>query len=155
MHIRPETRYRWCRYILTSSSSSGCGNCGKPVKTLAMTAFVPLDKLWVNGPDHPHPCGENPIPLYIRVLSVQFLPGYTAYSAYFSSERTVFGVSKECTHHYPPKIPTNPQAVDKVPCGWAKPGRIRLFLRSGKVIQGFSTWFDHFFVQDAWVYRGE
>jgi hypothetical protein len=35
---------------------------------------VPLDKLWVNEHIHPHGCGENPIPCYIRVSVLGFLP---------------------------------------------------------------------------------
>ena len=33
-----------------------------------------MDKLWVKGASHPHGCGENPIPCYIRVSHAQFLP---------------------------------------------------------------------------------
>jgi len=39
-----------------------------------MPGFAPLDKLWVNGHIHPHGCGENPIPCYIRVSVLGFLP---------------------------------------------------------------------------------
>jgi hypothetical protein len=39
-----------------------------------MPGFAPLDKLWVKGRIHPHGCGKNPIPCYIRVSHAVFLP---------------------------------------------------------------------------------
>lgn len=151
---RPKTRYSRCRYIFSSSSSRACGNCGKPCQTLDWPAFSALDKLWVKGPGCPHPCGENPIPLCIRVRPGQFLPGYTVYCAYFSQENPVFDCRKKWNHHHPPKIPTNPQAVDKYPCGRAKPACFRLFLRAGKVMQGLSTWKDKLWRVKGGMYGG-
>jgi hypothetical protein len=66
---------------------------------------------------HPHPCGENLIPLYIRPAAAGFLPPGSAYDAYFFAKmRRVLGIRAFCWKGKN-RLSTNAQAVDKFGCG--------------------------------------